>query len=168
MTNGRTETENKWHVFHLNENGMVTVNPMPKDGQRILWYHADQKDMEVFTWDEAGWNEYENPGDVVIFEVGDAWTELPEGPKFDIREALDEILKDYNRLDEGQYNALLNGFLSLRETAAKNTGKNNYAADNEAGDLEAVVDFMFLARMINSDQHEEMWELISKIRTENE
>lgn len=89
--------------------------------------------------------------------------------KIIIKESLDAILKDYNRLDAGQYVALLNQYQDVRESFEKNTTEHarKIIAEEEAKGLRAVVGFLFEAHMIKRDQREKLWAMIDTIRAEN-
>lgn len=87
--------------------------------------------------------------------------------KIIIKETLDAILKGYNRLDDGQYVALLNQYQFLRESCERNTGTRQAIADHDADGVRAVAGFMFEAHMINREQREKLWGMVETIRTEN-
>jgi len=89
--------------------------------------------------------------------------------KIIIKEALDAILKSYNRLDGGQYVALLNQYQYVRESFERNTTEHarKIIAEEEAKGLRAVVGFLFEAHMIKRDQREKLWAMIDTIRAEN-
>lgn len=87
--------------------------------------------------------------------------------KIIIKEAVDMILKGYNRIDSRQYVALLKRFQYLRESAEKNTGIMETWTTREADGLRAIVGFFCEASMIKRDQREKLWHLIDEIRDEN-
>ena len=87
--------------------------------------------------------------------------------KIIIKEALDAILKGYNRLDGGQYVALLNQYQFLRESCERNTGNRAMIADHDADGVRAVTGFMFEAHMITREQREKLWAMVDSIRDEN-
>ena len=89
--------------------------------------------------------------------------------KIIIKESLDAILKDYNRLDGSQYVALLNQYQYVRESFERHTTEHarRIIAEEDAKGLQAVVGFMFEAHMIKRDQREKLWAMVETIRAEN-
>lgn len=69
----------KWHVFYVDEDGIIGVDMTPCDGESILVYWSNLNLMRVEEWDDDEWSEYGSiDGDPM--EPGDAWMELPNPP----------------------------------------------------------------------------------------
>ena len=73
--------EQKWHIFHEDEDGIMDVECVPNNGEEFLWYRKCFGCMYVAPWGDDDWAEYACTSDGEPFEDGDAWMQLPKPPK---------------------------------------------------------------------------------------
>ena len=89
--------------------------------------------------------------------------------KINIEVKLDEIFKEYNRLDEGQFNALMNQFQYMRECFERYTTEHGRKciAEKRAEGMGAVISFLCEAAMIKRSQADQLWKMVETIIAEN-